>query len=234
MTKRDPGAHTHAHICKPLTPTQFTVVKRAIKTLVCYEINKFLGELFQIAAWASRTHTHTATAYTCVFHSYIDGKWYFQQLKTLLTCCSRPVPFWLIALLILSSNQLLFFSCFPFRKILQWLRFEFFFWMHTCNLRQKNVYDRCVGVALCVYTFFLSFSDKKLLTFHKLLRSRVKFQGSFRSSHTIPFVRLETETFPYRIWLACLCQQLQLQALWAWKMLLLRRVHVFFRFQTRV
>jgi len=94
-----------------------------------------------------------------MYFSYVEDG-IFTQLKTLLTCCSRPVPFWLIALLILSSNQLLFFSCFPFRKILQWLRFGFFFRVHTCNLRQKNVYDRCVGVALCVYTFFLSFSDK--------------------------------------------------------------------------
>jgi len=154
MTKRDPGAHTHAHICKPLTPTQFTVVKRAIETLVCYEINKFLGELFQIAAWASRTHTHTATAYTCVFHSYIDGKWYFQQLKTLLTCCSRPVPFWLIALLILSSNQLLFFSCFPFRKILQWLRFEFFFLnAHLQFATKKCIRSLCWCCTLCLYVF---------------------------------------------------------------------------------
>jgi len=107
--------------------------------------------------------THRVCMYICMhaymYFSYIEDG-IFTQLKTLLTCCSRPVPFWLIALLILSSNQLLFFSCFPFRKILQWLRFGFFFRVHTCNLRQKNVYDRCVGVALCVYTFFLSFSDK--------------------------------------------------------------------------
>lgn len=58
----------------------------------------------------------------------------------LLTCCSRPVPFWLIALLILSSNQLLFFSCFPFRKIFLLLRFFAFYWCTLAICDDKKMY----------------------------------------------------------------------------------------------
>lgn len=98
------------------------------------------------------------------------------SVHCILTCCSRPVPFWLIALLILSSNHLLVFSFFPFRKILQLFRF-----CAHLQFPKKSIVCNCFFcVALRVYTFFLIFF-RQLLTFHKLLRSYVERGCNFHN-----------------------------------------------------